>query len=571
MVNLYWSKFIRPYFSSVFLSVLCFILSSAASLAAPIVIKILIDGALSQNDLSFLYIITGSIVALYFVRGVFFYFYNYIMAKAANKMIARMRQDMFATLQSHDYAYFLSKPSGEIMSLFTNDLLLIQQAVTLGIPDIVVESINVIAIMMIMIYFDWQLALVTFATLPFIIVAISFFNRKIARLGSLVEHTLAKMTSIVQQSLLSVMVVQSYVREEYEYKKFSEQIQEAAENLLKVQRMNAIFIPLVEFLAAIGLTIIIWYGGREVIQGELSIGGMFAFLVYIINVPTPVRKISEAISKMKLGMVAWQRIEELRDEKEPLPEGTLVLSHVQGKVRFENVSFRYQPDNEILKQIELEARPGEVIAVVGPSGAGKSSFANLLLRFYDPTLGNIYLDDVNIKELTIQSLRSHIGFIQQDPLLFNATIYDNIRYGRPTATYEQIIAAAKLADAHEFIMELPLGYDSRVGELGGNLSGGQRQRIAIARAIVMDPKILLLDEPTAALDAQAEKQVMAAVRKVSGGRTTFIITHRLTTLAATDRIIYLSQGRVVETGTHEELTELGGLYAKALHLGEIQV
>ena len=457
------------------------------------------------------------------------------------------------------------------MSLFTNDLLLIQQAVTLGIPDIVVESINVIAIMMIMIYFDWQLALVTFATLPFIIVAISFFNRKIARLGSLVEHTLAKMTSIVQQSLLSVMVVQSYVREEYEYKKFSEQIQEAAENLLKVQRMNAIFIPLVEFLAAIGLTIIIWYGGREVIQGELSIGGMFAFLVYIINVPTPVRKISEAISKMKLGMVAWQRIEELRDEKEPLPEGTLVLSHVQGKVRFENVSFRYQPDNEILKQIELEARPGEVIAVVGPSGAGKSSFANLLLRFYDPTLGNIYLDDVNIKELTIQSLRSHIGFIQQDPLLFNATIYDNIRYGRPTATYEQIIAAAKLADAHEFIMELPLGYDSRVGELGGNLSGGQRQRIAIARAIVMDPKILLLDEPTAALDAQAEKQVMAAVRKVSGGRTTFIITHRLTTLAATDRIIYLSQGRVVETGTHEELTELGGLYAKALHLGEIQV
>jgi subfamily B ATP-binding cassette protein MsbA len=367
------------------------------------------------------------------------------------------------------------------------------------------------------------------------------------------------------------MVVQSYVRENYECKKFSQQIHQVADNLLKVQRMNAIFIPLVEFLAAIGLTIIIWYGGREVINGDLTIGGMFAFLVYIINVPAPVRKISEAISKMKLGMVAWQRIYELNTDQQPMPEGTTVLANVRGEVHFDQVSFQYQPNAGILKNISLIARPGDVIAVVGPSGAGKSSFANLLLRFYDPTAGNIYLDGENIKELTIQSLRSHIGFIQQDPILFNATIYDNIRYGRPAATYSQVVAAATLANAHEFIQELPLGYDSMVGDLGGNLSGGQRQRIAIARAIVVDPKILLLDEPTAALDTQAEKQVMEAVRKVSGGRTTFIITHRLSTLAATDRVIYLSHGEIVEAGTHAELTASGGLYAKALHLGEIQV
>lgn len=571
MFKQYWSNFIGPYWFAVYTAVFCFILSSAASLAAPVVIKFLIDGALSRSDLTYLHVITASIVVLYFIRGVFFYFYNYLMANAANKMIARMRQNMFALLQTHDYAYFLSKSTGDIISLFTNDLMLIQQAVTVGIPDIVVESINVLAIMVIMIYFDWQLAIVTFATLPFIIVAISFFNRKIARLGMLVEHTLAKMTTIVHQSLLSVMVVQSYVREDYEYKKFSQQIHQVADNLLKVQRMNAIFIPLVEFLAAIGLTIIIWYGGREVINGDLTIGGMFAFLVYIINVPTPVRKISEAISKMKLGMVAWQRIYELNTDQQPMPEGTTVLTDARGEVRFDQVSFQYQPNAGILKNISLIARPGEVIAVVGPSGAGKSSFANLLLRFYDPTDGDIYLDGKNIKELTIQSLRSHIGFIQQDPILFNATIYDNIRYGRPAATYNQVVAASTLANAHEFIQELPLGYDSMVGDLGGNLSGGQRQRIAIARAIVMDPKILLLDEPTAALDTQAEKQVMEAVRKVSGGRTTFIITHRLSTLAATDRIIYLSHGEIVEAGTHAELAESGGLYAKALHLGEIQV
>ncbi|MBU2701528.1 subfamily B ATP-binding cassette protein MsbA [Sporomusaceae bacterium BoRhaA] len=571
MFKQYWSQFIRPYGPVVFTAVLCFILSSAANLAAPIIIKFLIDGALSSNDFTYLHIITASIVVLYFFRGVFFYFYNYLMARAGNKMIARMRQDMFAVLQTHDYAYFLNKSTGDIMSLFTNDLMLIQQAVTVGIPDIVVESINVMAIMIIMVYFDWKLAAVTFATLPFIIIVISFFNRKIACLGMLVEQTLAKMTTIVHQSLLSVMVVQSYVREDYEYKKFSQQIHEVADNLLNVQRMNAIFIPFVEFLAAIGLTIIIWYGGREVIYGQLTIGGMFAFLVYIINVPTPVRKISEAISKMKMGMVAWQRIDELNHDQQPMLDGTEVLAAVRGEVHFDQVSFQYQPNAGILKNISFIANPGDVIAVVGPSGAGKSSFANLLLRFYDPTAGKIYIDGKNIRNITIQSLRSHIGFIQQDPILFNATIYDNIRYGRPAATYAQVVAAATLANAHEFIMELPLGYDSVVGELGGNLSGGQRQRIAIARAAVMDPKILLLDEPTAALDTQAEKQVMEAVRKVSGGRTTFIITHRLSTLATTDYVIYLSHGEIVEFGTHSELAARGGLYAKALHLGEIQV
>lgn len=571
MFKQYWSQFIRPYGPVVLTAVLCFILSSAANLAAPIIIKFLIDGALSSTDFTYLHIITASIVVLYFFRGVFFYFYNYLMARAGNKMIARMRQDMFAVLQTHDYAYFLNKSTGDIMSLFTNDLMLIQQAVTVGIPDIVVESINVMAIMIIMVYFDWKLAAVTFATLPFIIIVISFFNRKIACLGMLVEQTLAKMTTIVHQSLLSVMVVQSYVREDYEYKKFSQQIHEVADNLLNVQRMNAIFIPFVEFLAAIGLTIIIWYGGREVIYGQLTIGGMFAFLVYIINVPTPVRKISEAISKMKMGMVAWQRIDELNYDQQPMLDGTEVLAAVRGEVHFDQVSFQYQPNAGILKNISFIANPGDVIAVVGPSGAGKSSFANLLLRFYDPTAGKIYIDGKDIRNITIQSLRSHIGFIQQDPILFNTTIYDNIRYGRPAATYAQVVTAATLANAHEFIMELPLGYDSVVGELGGNLSGGQRQRIAIARAAVMDPKILLLDEPTAALDTQAEKQVMEAVRKVSGGRTTFIITHRLSTLAATDYVIYLSHGEIVEFGTHSELAARGGLYAKALHLGEKQV
>lgn len=570
MFSFYWRKFIVPYWLLAFAAVVCFIVASAAGLAAPLVIKLLIDDALSGGNLAFLHLITAGIVVLYFIRGLFTYFYGYTMAKSGNKMLARLRQEMFGKLQSLDYAYFMRMPSGDLISLFTNDLLFIQQAVTVGIPDVIVESLNLLAIMAIMIYFDWKLAMVTFATLPFIIVAISYFNNKIGRLGALVEHTLAKVTSIIHQSLVSVMIVQSYVREDYEYQKFSDKNQQAANDLLKAQRLSAVLVPLVEFLAAIGLTIIVWYGGREVINGDLSIGGMFAFLVYIINVPMPIRKISQALTNLKLGGVAWGRINRLLNEQTPLVvEGYREMPAAHGLVEFKNVSFSYHEGKPVLERVTIFAQPGEVVAIVGPSGAGKSSFANLLLRFYDPDHGAVFLDGIDIKELKISELRKHIGFIQQEPVLFNASILENIRYGRPSATVSQIEQAARLANAHEFIMELPQGYNTMVGELGGNLSGGQRQRIAIARAIITEPAILLLDEPTAALDAHTEKLVMSAIRQAGVGRTTFIITHRMSTIVASDRVIYLTRGQVAETGTHMELMDKGGAYARAVHLGEV--
>ena len=571
MLALYWHKFIVPYYPLVIIAVFCFIIASVAGLSAPIVIKLLIDGALAKGDLQYLHLITAGIVVLYFIRGVFFYIYSYTMAKAGNAMLSAMRQVMFSRLQSLDYAYFINTPTGEVISLFTNDLWLIQQAVSMGIPDLIVETITLLVIMLIMIYFNWELALVTFATLPFIILAIAYFNKKIAHLGMMVEHSLAKVTGILQQSLLSVMIVQSYVREDYEYEKFSAKIYQATGDFLKIQRLNAILIPLVEFLAAIGLTIIIWFGGREVISGSLTIGGMFAFLVYIINVPSPVRKISEAITRMKLGMVAWERIGSLEQQPHSVSDGYRELNQGLGNVEFREVSFSYSPEMGILKNINITAKPGEVLAIVGPSGAGKSSFANLLLRFYDPIEGVIYVDGLDIKTLKISSLRRHMGFIQQDPILFNSSILENIRYGKPEASYSQVERAAKLANAHDFIMELPQGYNSVVGELGGNLSGGQRQRIAIARAIIMEPIMLILDEPTASLDAHAEKLVMEAIRNVSKGRTTFIITHRLSTLMASDKVVYLADGRVAEAGTHGQLIEQGGLYARAVRMEELQV
>jgi ATP-binding cassette, subfamily B, bacterial MsbA len=569
MFRLYWNKFIFPYWPLTFTAVFCFMVAAAAGLSAPLVIKVLIDVALDSEEVGYLNQIVIAIVVLYTIRGLFYFFYSYNMAKAGNVLITRLRQEMFTKLQSLDYSYFINTSTGDIVSYFTNDLLLIQQAVSLGVPDLVVESLTLVATIGIMVYFDWQLALVTILTLPFIILAISFFNRKIVNLGTLLEQTMSKVTSSLHQSLLAVTMVQSYGREDYEYEKFLVRIRQAAEDFFKVQRLNAVLIPLVEFLAAIGLTIIIWFGGLEVINGDLTIGGMFAFLVYIINIPAPVRKITEAYSRMKLGLVIWDKIQDLQRQPHLVEDGDQELPVARGDVAFAHVSFRYQPDRDVLRDVNLSAGPGDVIAIVGPSGAGKSSFANLLLRFYDPSEGTVHLDGIDIRRLKISALRKHIGFIQQDPILFDASILENIRYGRPAATYSQVERAAKLANAHDFIMELPRGYDSPVGQLGGQLSGGQRQRIAIARAIILEPAILLLDEPTAALDAHAEKLVMAAIRNVSIGRTTFIITHRLSTLMASDKVVYLSGGRVLETGTHQQLLRQGGLYARAVERGEL--
>ncbi|WP_346355782.1 ABC transporter ATP-binding protein [Azotosporobacter soli] len=565
----YWNLFIRPYCSLIMTALAGFVIASLAGLSAPLVIRRLIDDALMKNSLSLLHGIIGVIVGLYVIRGLFSFLHGYLIAKAGNQMVTTQRLELFKKLQAKDYAFFVNVPAGEIISLFTNDLLLVQQAVMLALPDLLVESLNLLLILGIMIYFDWQLALVTFAVLPFIVLAIKGFNKRIATLGTMVEDALSRLTGSLHEALSTIPVIQSYVRQEYECEKFNRDVQKAQGDLMRVQRLNALLLSLVEFLAAIGLTVIIWYGGYQVISGHLSMGGMFAFLIYIINIPVPLKKISMAMSRLKLGEVAWQRLERLGEGNENgVSDGPQELLNVTPQsVSFESVSFAYQPEVPTLSNISLLAKPGEMIAIVGPSGAGKSSFANLLLRFYDPVHGAILYNGVDIRQFRVANWRRQIGFIQQEPILFNTTILDNIRYGSPQATEEEVRAAARMANADEFIARLPGEYQYVVGDLGGNLSGGQRQRIAIARAVLLNPAILVLDEPTAALDPQAEKQVLETLRQVSGARITFMITHRLNTLQASDRVLYMEHGRILEQGTHAELMLHSVQYAKAVHEG----
>ena len=332
MLTLYWRNFIVPYRGPLLAAIGCFIIASAAGLTEPIIIKIFTDYALQQQAAYYLHLIIAVILGLYLLRGVFSYAHAQFMARAGNRMVTELRSTMFQQLHSQDYVFFVNTPSGKIISLFTNDLLLIHQAVTQAIPDATVESLTVLATMIIMFYLNWELAMITFITIPFIIFAIASFNQKIDDAGAMLEHNLEKLTSIVQQSFQSVRMIQSYVREDYEYIKFQQQNRETAAECLRLQRLNAIIIPLVEFLVAIGLTVIIWYGGREVINGGLTIGGMFAFLIYIINLPAPVRKISEAITKIRLGSIAWQRISALEEQPDALPDGAAVPAKVDGKV-----------------------------------------------------------------------------------------------------------------------------------------------------------------------------------------------------------------------------------------------
>lgn len=566
---LYWKLFIRPYWPLIAVSLFGFVVASLAGLSAPLVIRRLIDDALMKNSLSLLHGIIAVIVGLYVIRGLFSFVHGYLIAKAGNQMVTLQRLELFKRLQAKDYAFFVNVPAGEIISLFTNDLLLVQQAVTLALPDLLVESLNLLLILGIMIYFDWQLALVTFAVLPFIILAIKGFNKRIATLGTLVEDSLSRVTGSLHEALSTMPVIQSYVREDYECEKFNRDVQKAQGDLMRVQRLNALLLSLVEFLAAIGLTVIIGYGGYQVISGHLSMGGMFAFLIYIINIPVPLKKISLAFSRLKLGEVAWRRLEGLSEGTESgISDGQQELPlEPPRSISFEGVSFSYQPDVTTLSNINLLAKPGEMVAIVGPSGAGKSSFANLLLRFYDPVRGMIVYNGVDIREFKVADWRRQIGFIQQEPVLFNTSIRENICYALPQASDEQVAAAAKVANADDFIAALPGGYQYVVGDRGGNLSGGQRQRIAIARAMLLNPSILVLDEPTAALDAQAEQQVLETLRRVSGDRITFMITHRLNTLLASDRVVYMEHGRIVDQGTHGELMQRSRQYARAVQEG----
>jgi subfamily B ATP-binding cassette protein MsbA len=540
------------------------IVGSGLGLVFPWIMQTLVDAVLGRGDFAELNRITGFLIATFLIRSVFYYFQGYYLTYAGERVLIDLRRETYAHLHRLSVRFFADRRTGELISRLASDVTLVRGALTGSLVSALGQAVTLIGSVALMLALNWRLSLFILAIVPVIVASGAYFGARMRKLSTEVQDQVADSSAIAEEAIGNVRVVKAFAREPFEVQRYDQQLDRTFSAVMRQNVLRSAFGPLMTFLGFGALAAVLWFGGREVLEGRLTAGSLIAFLVYGINIAGALGTFTGLWTQLQEAVGASRRIFELLDEVPEIRDAADArpLPPVKGRVTFEHVSFSYPGSERVLRDINLEIQPGEVLALVGPSGAGKTTAFNLIPRFYDPTAGRVCIDGHDLRTVTLESLRGQIGIVAQETQLFSGTVRENLRYGRLEASDTELEEAARAANAAEFIERLPKGYETVVGERGVKLSGGQRQRVAIARAILKDPRILLLDEATSSLDSESESLVEEALERLMRGRTTVIIAHRLSTVHRADRLAVLKAGHLIELGSHAELIAHDGLYAR---------
>jgi subfamily B ATP-binding cassette protein MsbA len=524
----------------------------------------LVATTVGRQKMSVLYFAALTVVVIALVGAISSYFEKYLTTSVGQWVMHDLRRSVYHHVQRLSLSFHDKGRTGDLISRITSDIDAIQDFISQALLGILVNVLTLVGMLAVMFYLDWRFTLIALSVAPPLFVVVYFYTRRIKQASRAVRKKESEIVSIAQEVLSSIRVVKAFSREDYEQERFERQSLESVETALQARSLKAKLAPVVQVIVAVGTCLVLWYGTRLVLSGELSTGSLLVFLIYLGKMYKPMRELSKMADTLSKTAVGFERIQEVVDTEREVKNqrGARPAPRFQGDIEFSHVDFGYSPDSQTLRDVNFRIKPGQVAAFVGPTGAGKTTIASLVARFYDPTKGEVRIDGHDVRSYRLKSLRQQIGFVLQESVLFRAPIWQNIAYGKPEASRAEIISAAKLANADEFIVQMPEGYDTIVGERGVTLSGGQRQRIAIARAIIRNAPILIMDEPTSDLDSASEELVFDALSRLMEGRTSIVIAHRLTTVRKADVIFVLEKGSIVEQGTHEQLLEQGGLYAE---------